>query len=224
MTVVNLVTGELVEPMDADTARRLTERIRVAATNYTEAKAKVLQLVDEAKAGQAHIALGYVSWTAYLSDVLSDEPLRLARDERKELVGRLAGEGMSTRAIAPIVGASVGQVHADRSEMNSRPEAPARPASVTSLDGRERPAARREQPKPVEPKPSAITPKAAPRRALTDQFFDAFYDLTKAVERVERLGADDRFPQNAGQVTAKHRSDLTRSIDALSRVLNRFNN
>ena len=30
---------------------------------------------------------------------------RLARDERRELVGRLADEGMSTRAIAPIVGA-----------------------------------------------------------------------------------------------------------------------
>ena len=43
-----------------------------------------------AKAGNAHLALGYKSWTAYLSDGLSDEPLRLARDERRELVGRLA--------------------------------------------------------------------------------------------------------------------------------------
>ncbi len=101
---VNFATGEIVEHMDVDAARRLTERIRLAATNYTDAKAKVLGLVDEAKAGNAHIALGYKSWTAYLSDVLSDEPLRLARDERRELVGKLADEGMSTRSIAPIVG------------------------------------------------------------------------------------------------------------------------
>lgn len=102
---VNTTTGEIVEHMDVDAARRLTERIRLAATNYTDAKAKVLALVDEAKAGNAHLALGYKSWTAYLSDVLSDEPLRLARDDRAELSRDLADRGMSTRAIAPIVGA-----------------------------------------------------------------------------------------------------------------------
>ena len=110
---VNFQTGEIVEHMDVDAARRLTERIRLAATNYTDAKAKVLGLVDEAKAGNAHIALGYKSWTAYLSDVLSDEPLRLARDDRRELVGKLADEGMSSRAIAPIVGASHATVQRD---------------------------------------------------------------------------------------------------------------
>lgn len=112
-TLVNTETGEIVEPLTADDARRLTERIRIAAANYTEAKAKVLELVDEAKAGSAHVALGYKSWTAYLSDVLSDEPLRLARDERRELVTRLADEGMSRRAIAPIVGVSDGTVQRD---------------------------------------------------------------------------------------------------------------
>ncbi|WP_051549273.1 hypothetical protein [Nocardioides sp. URHA0032] len=113
MSLVNTETGELIEPMGADDARRLTERIRIAATNYTEAKAKVLQLVDEARAGAAHVALGYKSWTAYLSDVLSDEPLRLARDERRELVTHLADQGMSHRAIAPIVGIGNAQVSRD---------------------------------------------------------------------------------------------------------------
>lgn len=105
MTLVNTETGELTEPMDADAARRLTERIRIAATNYTDAKAKVLTLVDEAKAGAAHIALGYKSWTAYLSDVLSDEPLRLAREQgRPEFAARLADEGMSNAAIGEVLG------------------------------------------------------------------------------------------------------------------------
>lgn len=111
--VVNMETGEITTALSADDARRLTERIRIAAANYTDAKAKVLALVDEAKAGQAHVALGYKSWTAYLSDVLSDEPLRLARDERRELVEHLADQGMSNRAIAPIVGVSHVTVQTD---------------------------------------------------------------------------------------------------------------
>lgn len=137
MTLVNAETGEVVEPMSADDARRLTERIRIAASNYTEAKAKVLMLVDEAKAGGAHVALGYKSWTAYLSDVLSDEPLRLAREDRRELVVRLADEGMSGRAIAPIVGASEATIRRDvATASNDAVEPTVR--ETEGLDGRRR--------------------------------------------------------------------------------------
>mgnify|MGYP000858131624 CR=1 FL=1 len=143
MSLVNTETGEIVEPMQADAARRLTERIRIAAANYTEAKAKVLALVDEAKAGAAHVALGYKSWTAYLSDVLSDEPLRLARDERRELVTRLSDEGMSQRAIAPVVGVSHRTVNQDLAEAQLESSVPVdgeKPAPVvreiTGLNGK----------------------------------------------------------------------------------------
>lgn len=131
MSLVNVETGEIVQPLSEDAARRLTERIRIAAANYTEAKAKVLALVDEAKAGSAHVALGYKSWTAYLSDVLSDEPLRLARDERRELVTRLADEGMSNRAIAPIVGISHVTVQDDLNSGGRKPTT----RTTTGLDG-----------------------------------------------------------------------------------------
>jgi hypothetical protein len=89
--------------MPADDARRLTERIRYSALAVRDGMEKLQTLVEEAQAGQAHVALGYKSWTAYLADTLGHEPLRLPRDQRQELVGYLAGEGMSTRAIAPIV-------------------------------------------------------------------------------------------------------------------------
>lgn len=137
-TVVNTETGEITETLSEDGARRLTERIRIAATNYTEAKAKVLQLVDEAKAGSAHVVLGYKSWTAYLSDVLSDEPLRLARDDRRELVAHLADEGMSRRAIAPIVGVSDGTVQRDLEVVRAVPVDTSVVRTTTGLDGRER--------------------------------------------------------------------------------------
>ena len=60
------------------------------------------------------------------------------------------------------------------------------------------------------------------RRPLTDQFFDAAYDLSKVTERLARLADDDRFPQNAEKVAAKHRGDLLRSIDALQGVIQRL--
>ena len=206
--------------LTADEARRLTERIRLTAHTFAESRTKLIELVEEAKAGNAHAALGYASWTAYLSDVLGDEPLRLARDDRKELVGILAAEGMSTRAIAPIVGATHMTVQRDLSPVTNVPP-------VTGMDG-----------KTYAPKPDVIrvdantgevldaatvsAPRNPPRRALTDQFFDAVYDLTKIAERIARLGEDDRFSQNADKVAAKHRNDLVQARDAVQGVINRL--
>lgn len=99
--------------MDAAEARRVTERIRYTAMSVRDGMEKLQSLVAMAQEGQAHIALGYKSWTAYLADVLGEEPMRLPRDERRELVAWLAGEGMSTRAIAPVVGAHHDTVASD---------------------------------------------------------------------------------------------------------------
>jgi hypothetical protein len=236
----DLISAEYV--MDVVAARRLTERIRLTAFSVIEGMAKVQGLVDEAKSGNAHIALGYPSWTAYLADTLGSEPLRLPRDQRQELVGYLAGEGMSTRAIAPIVGASQRTVADDVSNFAHLPQpstiatpervviaeqrrvelppfAPAtgevlgsepKPTKVTGLDGK------------TYTRPASASPRATPRRALTDVFFDAVYDLTKITERIERLTADDRFPQNVEKVAAKHRDDLNRAKDALQGVIDQL--
>lgn len=85
-------------------AHRVTEDIRHNAKSFTEYRARLMEAVERAKAGSAHVALGYKSWTAYLSEVLGEEPMRLARAERQDMVRMLSDEGMSTRAIAPIVG------------------------------------------------------------------------------------------------------------------------
>lgn len=228
-----MTTIAAVAPLAEDAARRLTERIRITAHNARDNLTKLRDLVDEAQHGQAHLALGYASWTAYLSDVLGDEPLRLARDQRQELVGYLAGEGMSTRAIAPIVGVSQKTVVKDAQVIPQVSPAPAPkvntttgevsddfepeptplvpPAKVTGLDGKQ-------YTRPV----PAPEPKAPPRRALTAQFFDATYDLGKAIERVARLADDDRLPQNADQVAARHRNDLIRYRDLLQEVIDQL--
>ena len=216
------MSDDLLRVMDAGEARRLTERIRLTATTFAESREKLMALVTEAKDGHAHIALGYGSWTDYLADVLGEEPLRLARDDRRELVTALAAEGMSTRAIAPIVGTSQRQVARD---VAPEPNVSPAPRSITGRDGKTYTPPVPKAPANVDAATGEIiepTPRSTPRRPLTDQFFDAAYDLSKVTERLARLADDDRFPQNAEKVAAKHRGDLLRSIDALQGVIQRL--
>ena len=194
--------------MSADDARRLTERIRLTAHSARDSIEKLHVLVAEAKDGNAHEALGYASWTAYLADVLGEEPLRLARDQRQELVGYLSGEGMSTRAIAPIVGVSKSTVQ------NWTDETPTRPATVTSLDGRLRPATRPEPPAAVDHATGEVLdqPRTTNRRAITDTARDLGLDLRKLADRMQRFNDDDRRPRNKDAVAAHLRHHLAHAI------------
>ena len=245
--------SELTFPvMDVASARRLTERIRLNVVSVRDGVEKLQALLEEAKEGNVHVALGYPSWTAYIAEVMGDEPLRLSRDDRREIVHYLTGEGMSTRAIGQALGVDQKTVVNDRrsgEEISSPepsyssalptadvfdpevddtefvadevehedddPEPPAAPPppapaprpTVTGLDGKSyTPPAPRA---PAEPK----------RRALTDAFFDAVYDLGKKAESIRRLVDDDRFPQNAEKVAAKHRNDLLRTRALIDQVL-----
>lgn len=127
------MTAIAIHAITEQNARRLTERIRIAAVNYSEAKEKLMTLVKQAKEHAVHLTLGYSSWTAYLSEVLGEEPMQLARGERQEMVQMLSAEGMSTRAIAPIVGISQPQVVAD---MRSGDQSLITSAPVQGLDGK----------------------------------------------------------------------------------------
>ena len=111
--------SELTTPvMGADDARRLTERIRITATNARESLTKLQELVEEAQHGQAHVALGYRSWQAYIADVFGDEPMQLrAPEERREIVQWLTAEGMPPNAIAPVVGVTRQRVSQIRAEI-----------------------------------------------------------------------------------------------------------
>lgn len=235
--------------MSRTDAERLTERIRYTAMSVREGVQKLQQLVSTAQDGQAHLALGYASWTAYIADVMGEEPLQLrGREERREVVSWLAGQGMSTRAIAPVVGASKDTVHRDLAARVSD-ETPAegshlRESSpgptfdptpdwdpVNTETGEVRPRSGENPPHSItgmdgktytrpEPK-EASKPQ---RRPLPDQFRDASVDLRKITERLERLVADDRFPRNREQVALIHQSDLSRASTALAKVIDALNN
>lgn len=69
----------------------------------------------------------------------SDTPLmRLTRDQRQELVSELADQGMSTRAIAPIVGASVATVKRDVAPGSNEPS-DSGPREITGRDSQRHP-------------------------------------------------------------------------------------
>jgi hypothetical protein len=146
--IVDVFTGTapLVPPvpagvLSADEACALTERIRATARDIHDRVERLRQLVDQARSGDAWAVLGFVSWPAYLADAL--KPMRLPRSECREVVGLLTGEGMSTRAIAPIVGADQKTVSNDRRSLALvAGEESSSPAGVTGLDGKAYPAPR----------------------------------------------------------------------------------
>lgn len=88
--------------------------------------------------------LDMASWEALCDSRGWTRRVALPRPERREVVERLRQEGMSTRAIAAAVGASKSTVSDDLAQLSDSGQLP---ESVTSLDGRTRPATR---PEPVE--------------------------------------------------------------------------
>lgn len=107
-----------IQPLSQADATRLDSRIRLMVSTIQSNLDTLMQRVAEAKAGQIHVALGFPSWTAYAADALKVTS-RLDREQRRELVGMLSDEGMSTRAIAETVGISKNTVTADLSQIGT---------------------------------------------------------------------------------------------------------
>ena len=222
--MTEVATTEFV--MSEGDAERLTRRITLMAGTLREGMEKLHGLVAEAKAGNAHVALGYPSWTAYLAATLGKEPLRLDRSDRQELVGYLAGEGMSTRAIAPIVGVTHKTIVKDL-QADVVPEVPPAPPvdlatvdlttgeirePITGLDGK------------AYTRPEPTSTRASQRRSLVDTARDAGQELRKATERLERIAADDRLTRNKEEVAAHLRHHLNRAIEVCQDLDNLLNN
>jgi hypothetical protein len=201
--------------LDADDARRLTERIRLIAGNVADNVEKLRDLVEQARVGEAHAALGYASWTAYLLDVFGDEPLRLAGDVRRELSAELAEQGMSTRAIGGVLGVSDITVRRDIAATATYDAVDPATAEVdealreiVGLNGK-----------------NYTTPvQKQNRRALPDVAKDAGWDIRKAAERLDRIRDDDRYSRNKEEVAALLRSHLLFTIETCQGLLDDFEN
>lgn len=85
------------------------------------------------------------------------------------------------------------------------------PPKVVGLDGKTY----------TRPEPKTAEPRRAP---LPPMVQSAGWDLTKSIERLQRLAADDRFNAHKKEVAPHLRSHLTSAIEACQDLLDRISN
>lgn len=111
-------------------AREFVEHVR---TSVEDLKDWIVRAVK----GRAWIALGYASWDAMCEAEFDGAVIRLPREDRREAVASLREAGLSTRAIGSALGVSPQTVVNDQLSNVGQSTTP---ETVTSLDGRQRPA------------------------------------------------------------------------------------
>jgi hypothetical protein len=253
-----LVSSIPAGPDIAQEARRRRDRIKLLLTSMTEQTNKVAAILEEAQTNEDHLTLGYKSWTAYIAGEYTGLLAELNRAQRRVAVGELTAAGMSTRAIASVVGTSQKTVVKDLQvipevspgddlaysfECGSRcwhspicQRVKKTPQKITEtkcdVEGHEDHVDREdvldvalgglrtfldEHPVPTDrkvtgmdgklyPVPSrpVIEPKKPRRGSLPDQYLNASHDLDKALRRLEKLHADDRFMTNRKTLNELH--------------------
>lgn len=99
-----VATGEVIEAMTRVEAERITARIADKLDTIADHLEQVMPLIGEALTREAWRALGYQTPQAYVEERFKGALTRLPREVRRPVVAELSAAGMSTRAIAPIVG------------------------------------------------------------------------------------------------------------------------
>lgn len=210
----------IAELAHSDASRRRT-RIHLLLDTMVETSEKLVVFITEAKEKDDHLALGFPSWAKYVSVEYTDALSRLDTEGRRIASLALSQTGMSSRAIAPIVGASQTTVVRDlQVNHNGSPEPKVYPEDVVhSVDPLDKALMEISKITSVLPAnvvgvdgKSYVRPVRRPRKIrrtpLPDQYRDAVYDLGKAVRRLEKLTADNRFTANRDAITARHRGEL----------------
>lgn len=235
--------GEAVA-LSPEAARRLTDQIKTAVE-------AVWELVIQAYQARAWAALGYSTWDDYCTREFGSCRLRLPREERQEVVTSLRAAGLSSRAIAAATGnaqntvlADLGQVRQvhqidapdqdvvdaellvqepmnettqETTETSTAP--PAKPALVQGTDGKSYPS----KPSATSaPKGAKRAPAALRRRPLTKDLDTAGWDLRRAVDRIVKLCADDRFSSHAIDADRLLRAHLEHTTLTCSELLTRL--
>ena len=125
-------------------------------------------------------------------------------------------EGLSQQQIGDTLGASQQTVSNDLNTKNGNEQ----PPTIVNARGQERPTTYAPRPPAnVDPNTGEVLdaatvsePRTPPRRSLVDSARDAGQELRKAIERLERIAADDRFARNKNEVAAHLRHHLTHAI------------
>lgn len=102
---VDITTGEVLE-FDQAAAERRAERINLRLESIADNTEAVKSMIREAIEKRDDLALGYRSLGQYVSDRFGGALGRLGIEVRRAFVTELTQAGMSSRAIAPVVGVS----------------------------------------------------------------------------------------------------------------------
>lgn len=136
---------------------RIKTSFKVIGSNVDTICADAARLYE----GRAWIAQGFDSWDALCAAKFASTVEEISAPTRKALSAALAGEGMSTRAIAAVTGASKSTIDRDLQVSRSGTPVPpdgAEPTRVTGKDGKSyaRKSSKSKMVKPEEPsKPAA---------------------------------------------------------------------
>jgi hypothetical protein len=220
----------------AQEARRRRDRIKLLLTSMTEQTNKVVAILEEAQTNEDHTALGYASWTAYVAGEYKGLLAELNRAQRRVAVGELTAAGMSTRAIAGVVGTSqktvvkdlqvIPEVSPDHDDVD-REDHVAREDDLDVALGDiqtflgEHPVPTDRKVTGMDGKTYTVPPKPGAERrtmrqpSLPDQYLSAISQLDWAVRRLEKLHADDRFAANREALFPRNIQALVRGHDAL---------
>ena len=112
--IVDHETGEIVETIGADEARRLTTEAQNEFRSSREHFDRAWSLIEQAVEGGGHVVLGYRSPGDYLHHEFDGVLSGLDVPQRRIAVKTMSEWGLSTRAIAPVLGVNNATVHRDR--------------------------------------------------------------------------------------------------------------
>lgn len=237
---------------DVAAAERRAERIRLRLDSIADGVLAVLPMIREAIEQGDHAALGYRSIGEYVQDRFGGALTRLPVDLRRPVVHELASAGLSTRAIAPVVGVSQSSIRDDLQVSRSYSPEPEQtvdpePGEVSddylshdATGGEVTPEAAADAPgtpEPVEPTIEPLPPvtgldgktysrpepRKPQRRSLVDDARDAGQELRKATERLQRIASDDRLTRNRDEVAAHLRHHLEQALTVCQDLSNLIN-
>lgn len=129
MSLVDADTGTIV-PLDAAAAERRAERITLRLDAVADNYRAVLPMIREAVEKRDDLALGYPSPGAYVSDRFGQALAGLGIEVRRAVVDELTEAGLSTRAIAPVVGTTHKTIVQDRQAIAGGTSVPPGPESA----------------------------------------------------------------------------------------------
>lgn len=155
---IDTVTGEVVEGITEAEARRLTTEAQSEFRSAVSHHDHGWQIVATAIKANGHEALGYRSASDYLEHEFAEVLAGLDVAGRRVAVRELSALGMSTRAIAPVVGTDYSTVSRDRQVLRD-----ATPAQESRGGGA--PSCAQSGSPDVEPQESGVAAPPAPRSA-----------------------------------------------------------